>query len=185
MCISCIGGTVDVSVHEVHSNGTLATISAPSGGHWGGTLVDKHMYDFFLVELFTQHVMDKFTRDCKVDKLDLDSFIEVKKRQVGLAGSDNVNVNMKLPNELIEIYNEMNPSSKFDTSVRAGKFSGSVQTKRDRFNITNRIFTDTFANSIEAIVRHLTTLLQTPLLADVKMLLMVGGYLTLRFSNML
>ena len=47
MCISCIGGTVDVSAHEVHSNGTLATISAPSGGHWGGTLVDKHMYDFF------------------------------------------------------------------------------------------------------------------------------------------
>ena len=67
--------------------------------------------------------MDKFTRDCKVDKLDLDSFIEVKKRQVGLAGSDNFNVNMKLPNELIEIYNEMNPSSKFDTSV-CGKVLG-------------------------------------------------------------
>ena len=128
------------------------------------------------MELFTQNVMGEFTRDCKVDKLDLDSFIEVKKRQVGLAGSDNVNVNMKLPNELIEIYNEMNPSSKFDTSVRAGKFSGSVQKKRDRLNITNQIFTDTFSNSIEAIVRHLTTLLQTPLLSDVKMLLMVGGY---------
>ena len=153
----------------------MATISAPSGGPWGGTLVDKHLHDF-LVELFTQSVMDEFTRDSKVDKLDLDSSIELKKRQVEPAGSDCDKVNMKLPTVLFEIYNEMNPTSQFNTSVRKGKFSQSVTQKRDRLNITNQIFTDTFSNSIRAIVRHLTTLLQTPLLADVKMLLMVGGY---------
>ncbi|XP_053391614.1 heat shock 70 kDa protein 12B-like [Mercenaria mercenaria] len=46
-----IGGTVDITVHEVQRDGTLTELHPPSGGPWGGTVVDKCI-DEFLDELF-------------------------------------------------------------------------------------------------------------------------------------
>ena len=33
------GGTVDITVHEVQTNGTLKELDKASGGAWGGTRV--------------------------------------------------------------------------------------------------------------------------------------------------
>ena len=44
------GGTVDITVHEVMSNGNLKEIHAASGGAWGGTKVDD-AYEKFLIDI--------------------------------------------------------------------------------------------------------------------------------------
>lgn len=36
-----IGGTVDITVHEVQAKGYLKELFKASGGNWGGTYIDK------------------------------------------------------------------------------------------------------------------------------------------------
>ena len=46
-----LGGTVDITVHEVVEPGKLKELNWASGGFWGGTRVDA-AYEDFLVKLF-------------------------------------------------------------------------------------------------------------------------------------
>lgn len=39
--ISTIGGTVDITVHEVQPGGFLKELYKANGGNWGGTYIDK------------------------------------------------------------------------------------------------------------------------------------------------
>ena len=41
-----LGGTIDIIVHEVCTDGTLKEIYQANGGNWGGTMVDKTVQDF-------------------------------------------------------------------------------------------------------------------------------------------
>lgn len=60
-----VGGTVDVTVHEVKPDGTLKELHKASGGAWGGTKVDATYIELF-VKIFGKDVMDQFKRDHKV-----------------------------------------------------------------------------------------------------------------------
>lgn len=164
------GGTVDVSAHEVQRNGSLAALSPPSGGPWGGTLVDRHLNDF-LCKIFSKPVMDTFSIECKADKLDLDRIMELKKRQLKPEVDE---THVKLPIQVFEIYNESNPETPFNVSVRR-QVGDSVRQTRDRLHIDTKVLVKMFQESKCHIVRHLKTLL-TGSLKDVNTLLLVGGY---------
>ena len=49
-----IGGTADVTVHEVQEDGLLKELHAATGGAWGGRLVNEAFNEFIrnLVSLF-------------------------------------------------------------------------------------------------------------------------------------
>ncbi|WAQ93666.1 HS12B-like protein [Mya arenaria] len=102
MVINLGGGTADITVHEVQYDGTLAALAAPSGGPWGGTLVESQL-DKFLIGFLGKDVIDKFSEDFKPDKLDMDRMTEVKKRQI-IPTTDKVHI--KLPTELYGLYTE-------------------------------------------------------------------------------
>jgi len=46
-----IGGTIDITVHEVIGDGKLKELNYASGGAWGGTRVDEK-YEEFLHRVF-------------------------------------------------------------------------------------------------------------------------------------
>lgn len=120
--------------------------------------------------------MNTFSKESKSDKLDLERMIEVKKRQLKPVESADDTINMRLPNELFNIYNEHNSASQFEMSVRGSKFKGSVKKNRDRLIITKDIFIDMFDKSKQEIIRHLKGLLSRAPLSNIRTLLLVGGF---------
>lgn len=36
-----LGGTVDITVHQVNHDGSLVELYKANGGNWGGTYIDK------------------------------------------------------------------------------------------------------------------------------------------------
>jgi hypothetical protein len=49
--IYCLkGGTVDITVHEISSDGSLREIYKASGGDWGGNKVNQ-AFENFLIEI--------------------------------------------------------------------------------------------------------------------------------------
>ena len=40
MVVDAGGGTVDITIHKMRTDGTLIEIHKPSGGHWGSTTVN-------------------------------------------------------------------------------------------------------------------------------------------------
>ncbi|XP_052807091.1 heat shock 70 kDa protein 12A-like [Mya arenaria] len=171
MIIDLGGGTADITVHEVQNDRTLAALAAPSGGPWGGTLVDGQL-DKFLIGLFGKDVIDKFSEDCKPDKLDMDRMVEIKKRQID-SSSDKVHI--KLPNELFDLYRELN-NKDFDKSLLETDFSQTVSKTRDRLHVANKIFLDMFKESKEKLINHVEAQLRRTDLRNVKTIMMVGGF---------
>ncbi|XP_053373619.1 heat shock 70 kDa protein 12B-like [Mercenaria mercenaria] len=172
MVLDLGGGTVDITVHEVQTDGTLKELHSPSGGPWGGTVVDKGI-DEFLDELFGPNVMREFRDECKTDDLDLQRTIELKKRACKDTEGDHVN--LKLPTALFESYEEKTEES-FATALPRNKFSTSVKKRRDRLNIENKIFLRMFKMPKDNLVYHVENLLRKPELRNVNTLVVVGGF---------
>ncbi|XP_053391613.1 heat shock 70 kDa protein 12B-like [Mercenaria mercenaria] len=172
MVLDLGGGTVDITVHEVQRDGTLKELHSPSGGPWGGTVVDMSI-DEFLDELFGPDVMREFRDECKTDDLDLQRTIELKKRTC--KDIENDKVNLKLPTALYEFYEEKTDQS-FAASLPRSKFSKSVKKRRDRLNIENEMFLRMFKLSKGNLVNHVENLLRNRELRNVKTLMMVGGF---------
>jgi molecular chaperone DnaK (HSP70) len=166
-----LGGTVDITVHEVQRDGTLKELHSPSGGPWGGTIVDKEI-DIFLDDLFGKGVMGEFRDECKTDDLDLQRTIELKKRTCK-EGDDTVN--LKLPQALYEFFEEKTSTS-FASILPRTKFSRSVKKKRDRLHIENDIFLQMFKSPKDNLVNHVENMLRKPELRNVKNIMMVGGF---------
>ena len=89
-----LGGTVDITVHEVKQDGTLSEIYKASGGSWGGTYVDKAFKDF-LTDIVGNDVMQAFIEEQTLDYIDLFRNFEVKKR--GFKGHATDRVVFKVP----------------------------------------------------------------------------------------
>lgn len=175
-CIPLKGGTVDISAHEVRKGGTLAALAPPSGGAWGGTIVDKKL-NKFLEELLGRDVLDEFSVECKDDKLDMERMLELKKRTLKRSmGEDDDEVHMKLPAQLFEVYKVKHPDKTFHTSVQMGKFKETVRQKRDRLHITKQLLINMFDESRDSVIQHLHMLLGQRELRDIKIIMLVGGF---------
>lgn len=57
-----LGGTTDITVHQLEENNTLAELVPVNGGEWGGINVDK-AYRQFLEDIFGSSVLEKFESD--------------------------------------------------------------------------------------------------------------------------
>jgi len=65
LCVS--GGTADITVHEISSDGILLELYPSTGGNWGGSKV----YDAFFTLLSKLVGMDKDSyRDCQLSLTD-------------------------------------------------------------------------------------------------------------------
>ncbi|KAH3716331.1 heat shock 70 kDa protein 12B-like [Dreissena polymorpha] len=171
MVIDCGGGTVDITAHEVLKDGTLKSLSSPSGGPWGGTVVDKH-FQIFIENIVEKDIYKQFSKECATDKLDLDRMIELKKRSMKPA---NEKVNLKFPNELFTFYEEKK-KKKVEDTLPIGPYKGKVTKKRDRIIVESSIMLDMFNESKNQTLAHVEGLLRKWELRGVKKLLLVGGF---------
>ncbi|XP_052812533.1 heat shock 70 kDa protein 12B-like [Mya arenaria] len=171
MIIDLGDGTVDITSHEVNSDGRLDALAEPSGGPWGGVLVDARWQNL-LEELFGADVVNELCNDF-TDKLDLDRDIEVKKRAIKL--SELEIARLKLPPCVMSIFTEKNENVPFKERLKGSKFEDKVEYRRGSLEILNKFLLETYIDPVSNVTAHLQRELSRRELKDVKTLILVGG----------
>ncbi|XP_053372779.1 heat shock 70 kDa protein 12A-like [Mercenaria mercenaria] len=174
MVLDAGGGTIDITVQEVQSQYTLREVRAANGGDWGGTMVDK-AFENFLIDLVGETVFTTFKHSETEDWLHLSRGFELKKQAAGIQSEGNVT--MHFPVSLIDLFeteNERKMNIK-DAKV-VSKYGKTIELKRDKLKISQSTVEKLFEDSIQQIVKHVQKLMRDERMAEVKAILMVGGY---------
>ena len=150
--LSLIGGTIDITIHEISPGGGLKEVYAASGGGWGGILVDKAFQDL-VTELVGPHVYEQFTKTETEDWIDLWRIFEMKKKTITPENDDTV-IHMRFPVSLPSLYKE-NTTHDLNEDIKRSKYANEVQLRRDKIFISSKIMKGLFDNSIQTTVSHL------------------------------
>ncbi|XP_053390534.1 heat shock 70 kDa protein 12A-like [Mercenaria mercenaria] len=162
------GGTVDITVHEVVSDG-VKEIKAASGGGWGGTMVDK-AFGGFLVEIFGPDVFDTFKKGETEDWLDLWRDFEMKKK--GVSYDKTSKITLKFPLSLINMFQERT-GRVLSEAIASTRYGLDIGFASDKIKFSSSVFKHLFDEPIKHTIDHLKTLMDD---IDVKAILMVGGF---------
>ncbi|XP_053400870.1 heat shock 70 kDa protein 12B-like [Mercenaria mercenaria] len=172
MVLDIGGGTADVTVHKILSDGSLTELHKASGGAWGGTRVDQ-AFRMFLKKTFGSKVMKRFAEEFHIDDFDLSMEFEVKKRRISLENTSEITV--RIPVNLMVLFKEETKRPINDILKRNG-FDDKVTIKGDKMRIDANIFRDFFTESVESIIAHVRDILRSPRSNDISTILMVGGF---------
>ncbi|XP_033761605.1 heat shock 70 kDa protein 12B-like [Pecten maximus] len=154
------GGTVDITCHQVMNDSKLKEIHPPTGGPWGGTVVDE-AYFSFLHDLVGQKTWDDFVKSNKSGKLDLERVFEMKKRNLKQSEFTFI----KVGQSFLQTCSNKNK-----------KYSSTVEVKKDKLKLVNGLMKEFFQFPMMAIVEHLESLFMKRPLRDITNILMVGGF---------
>ena len=168
-----VGGTIDITVHQVTKSGGLKEICAASGGGWGGILVDNAFREL-LVELFGDKIYDAFVKDMTEDWLDLWRTFDSKKKTVD--PTSDANVNMKLPSSLMKLYKKKT-GQEFEDMLENSRYASKITIRGgDKVRFDSTIMKKLFHASIGKTVSHVKTILSEEKARDIGAILMVGGF---------
>ncbi|XP_062615747.1 heat shock 70 kDa protein 12A-like isoform X1 [Saccostrea cucullata] len=174
MVVDAGGGTIDITVHEVQSNGTLKELHKANGGDWGGTKVDAS-FRSLLADIVGNDVMEIFSMDHKCDFLDLLRDFEVKKRTISPDLNDKVT--FKVPINLLETFRSINPGDDIKSVVTSkSKYKSKLTWTGDKLRMEADLTKTLFDESCKKIVQHLKNILKSPSVKDVSSILLVGGF---------
>ena len=169
-CIFSLGGTIDITVHQVTECGGLTEISSASGGGWGGVLVDRAFEDL-LIGMFNKHVYDRFVKENTEDWIEFWRTFESKKKNCG-----NADVNIRNITPLFNIYKE-EMGREFKDALKDSVYSSKVKVRGGgKLQIDSSTMKELFAQSIESTLAHVKSKLEDGDAEDVNTILMVGGF---------
>ncbi|KAL3879593.1 hypothetical protein ACJMK2_031882 [Sinanodonta woodiana] len=172
MVLDAGGGTIDITVHEVLSDGKLKELHKASGGAWGGTQVDE-AYRQFLISLVGNPVFHRFQVENKEDYIDMFRDFEIKKRDIA---PDNDNkVTIRLPSSLKEIF-EDESGEDLRKAIMQTKYATEVSLTGDKLRINASVMKSLFSNAIQSTVSHVKELMKDKIVLSVSSILMVGGF---------
>ncbi|KAK3578319.1 hypothetical protein CHS0354_004229 [Potamilus streckersoni] len=172
MVLDAGGGTIDITVHEVLSDGKLKELQKASGGAWGGTQVDE-AYKQFLISLVGNPVFQRFQLESKEDYLDIFRDFEIKKRDIA---PDNENkVTVRLPSSLKEIF-EDESGEDLHTAIKQTRYANEVSLTGDKLRINASTMKSLFSNVVQSTVSHVKELMKERAVSSVSSILMVGGF---------
>ena len=163
-----VGGTVDITVHQVVGETGLKEVASASGGNWGGTNVDD-AFGSFIKDLVGKDVYHDFTGNHHEDLLEMFRSFEIKKRSV--TAKSESDVVMTLPISLIEIYADANGASLDDDVKRED-----VMVTKNKLRLKASTFRIMFRETCDNIAKHVTKLLDDEVSSGVNAIIMVGGF---------
>ncbi|XP_078341039.1 heat shock 70 kDa protein 12A-like [Crassostrea virginica] len=170
------GGTIDITAHEVLTDGTVREIIKSNGGNWGGTSVDREYLDFIkclLGESVTQSIEQNepqvFFEVCRE--------FETAKRQI--KPQSDMKFNVRIPSQLGEAYANLNPGR----DLKSKKFvftkckrNVSISIIGDKLRLAPKDAEDFFAETVNEITRHLENLLLQNSGKGIATIILVGGF---------
>ncbi|XP_060064371.1 heat shock 70 kDa protein 12B-like [Ylistrum balloti] len=169
------GGTIDITVHEVQSDGSLKEIHTANGGDWGGTKVDN-AFQILLSGIIGNGAFHRFLENNKADMVDFFRDFEVKKRTIKPNASSDEKVTFKVPTAMNVACKDENGEDISTIITSKSKYRGNLTIVGDKLRVSADRAKELFKDPINHIVTHLKTLLRDPNSIGVKSILMVGGF---------
>lgn len=167
-----IGGTVDITVHEIMTTGEIREIHKATGGDWGGTKVDE-AFENFLGEIVGKEVVSKFKDQHMEDFIEMFRDFELKKRES--SSSKNAKVTLRLPLTFSELVSEMTGRSMKETVMRT-KYREQLTILGDKIRMDAVVMRNLFSKTINSIIDHVEKLLAKPEVSGCAAIVMVGGF---------
>jgi len=172
MLVFVVGGTADITAHEVSSNGRLRELHKASGGAWGGTKVDASFIQV-LTDIVGDDVMDKFKKDHASDFIDLGRDFEVKKRSIKQNMSEKIY--FRLPMSLRDMFQKMKQKS-FADGVKESIYSCNASVTGDKLRLDAELLKGFFMDPLSHLEEHIRSIMNIHSLKSVATFLLVGGF---------
>ena len=159
------GGTLDVTAHEILTNGNIKEIFQVTGGPFGGTKVDEEFVSL-LKQFFGTTVVEAFSKSYPGEWLDMMNDFEMKKR--GRRAFEGGMTRLRLPRSLTALISECRGPA---TSIEGVQFL-----RNEYLCLEAPAMKKLFRPVLDGIVNHLTNLLQNRCLKDLQFFFLVGGF---------
>ena len=174
-----IGGTLDITVHEVNAvDGHIYEKDCPSGGLYGGIHVDKE-FEELMNNAFGTFFMESFKQGFPNDWQTIMNRFETHKRAE--EGVDNDEISISLPLNFIRSCNqEIGEDDDINKRIRLF-YDDKVSVSSDYLNITMETLGDLHRPIVSKIAEHVRDLLSKEKLQDVKTIFLVGGFSEAQF----
>ena len=167
-----IGGTADITIHQVGNDGRLRELHKATGGSWGGTKVDEAFISI-LDDILGDDVVDKFIKDHTSDYMYMRREFEVKKRKVGQKMGPHMYI--KYPLNLKLTYETMTQND-FTTCIKQSPYGDQISAVSDKLKISSDIMTGLFSDVLTHLEDHIRDILSKPCAKQTKTFLLVGGF---------
>lgn len=167
------GGTLDVTAHEILTNGNIKEVHQVTGGPYGGTKVDEE-FVCLLKRFFGTYVVQRFRTEYPGEWLVLMNDFEMKKR--GRRASEGETTRIRLSRAFTTLVSE---HGRRDLAERFGSSCALDDIKfvrNEYFCLGSTAMKKLFDPVVQGIVGHLENLLKGRELKDVKLLFLVGGF---------
>ncbi|XP_052778686.1 heat shock 70 kDa protein 12A-like [Mya arenaria] len=169
------GGTVDIAVQEVAGSGSMKNIYKASGGDWGGTKVDD-AYVTFVADIIGKDTIEEFKRSHMDDYVYMIRDFEMKKR-----GFDPLKINksviFRISATLPHIVKESKGKEIHDL-ITDSPFKSTVSITADKLRVDKNVVKNLIENQADAIVDHVSSLLDQSTKDDIGTIVLVGGFNT-------
>ncbi|XP_045203505.2 heat shock 70 kDa protein 12B-like isoform X2 [Mercenaria mercenaria] len=162
------GGTVDITCHEVSSNGSLTELHPPIGGDFGGTSVDNKFVSV-LNRIFGADIVHQFKIKYTESYWELMSGFELKKRSFGGSGE----VRLKFPLSLVQLYDNIVGES-LTKSLEQSTIAEVVQFKTDKMVLGETLMKDLFSSSVKELKQATDGILSK--VENIENIILVGGF---------
>ncbi|KAK3602714.1 hypothetical protein CHS0354_017156 [Potamilus streckersoni] len=167
MVLDLGGGTVDITVNEVCSDGKLKETYAASGGPWGGTTVNEAFRKSIEDTVGKDHFSECILKD-QNGWIDFEKEFETEKRK--FYPCDNVTHKLHLPNYFVQT-----PSLQLAEKFKA-KHGNALKVKENYLVIHSSKMEQYFDTAIDKIKDHISNLLQRKELSKLSSIMLVGGF---------
>ncbi|XP_052280504.1 heat shock 70 kDa protein 12A-like [Dreissena polymorpha] len=137
------GGTIDITVHEVCTGGTLKEVHKATGGEWGGTNVDAAFMEF-LGKITDEKAIQKFKDDNMEDYIELFRDFEIKKRAIDTSKTGKITI--KVPLSLIDHVRDVT-KKKLKDKLQSSGYGEKVTLAGDKIRLDADIMRSFFSTS--------------------------------------
>ncbi|XP_053398663.1 heat shock 70 kDa protein 12A-like [Mercenaria mercenaria] len=167
------GGTVDITVHEIQSSGSLKELYKANGRNWGGTYIDIAFRNL-LADIVGNDVMDDFQATQMMDYIDLFREFEVKKRN--FKNDMTERINFKVPIALNDDFKQKRGKNIKDHIKTKPQYDQKVNWIGDKLRMESGVAKGLYEGACDSVARHLKSLFSEGQVKDVQTILMVGGF---------
>lgn len=177
MNIYClIGGTIDITAHQVMEDGNVKELIKATGGNWGGTRVDEEYMDFIKC-LIGETTTKEISKNASSVFFEACREFESAKRTI--KPTSDIRFSVRIPTQIGEMYMKMHPGKDLK-SIK----SVSTKTKKtinisvigDKLRMASNDAQYFYGNSIGKITDHLQELFRQKNGRDISTIIIVGGF---------
>lgn len=168
-----LGGTIDITAHEVLEDGHVRELIKATGGNWGGTRVDEEYIDFIkniigvnTTKFINQNKPSIFFEACKD--------FEIAKRVI--KPNSDMKFTVRFPPYIEEAYKIMTPHENLKDYLMKNKNPRGIFFSGGKLRMETKYVEGFFAQSIEKIADQLSNLLEQNDVKDISTIILVGGY---------